>query len=633
MAPHAPKPPSSPAPPEGAPREEHLHSVPSPAPENLEHHWARHVFRPDERQLTVRAVLAGMVIGVAMCASNLYVVLKTGWSLGVTLTSCILAYGVFRLLRVLRLSRHEFTELENNAMGSVASAAGYMTGGGNMAALPALILLTGIRPDGWGLVLWFASISALGVFAAIPIKRQLINLEQLPFPTGTATAQTIQALHGHSGEGARKGKLLGLAALAGGVLVWVREARGAWMPFNLPDRFGLPFSLGGTSASSYTLAFDNSLLLAGTGALMSFRVGWSLLVGALLMWGVVGPKLVAEGIIAQAGYRPILTWAIWPGAAMLVGSGLLSFAFQWKSVARSFSGLAGALTGRKEDASADPLADIECPPAWFPLGFALLGPLVVVLAWWLFDIPPWAGLVSLPLAFAMGMVAARVTGETDTTPTKALGPLTQLVYGGLLPGQLVPNIMSANITGGVGLHAADLLTDLKSGYLLGARPRQQVYAQLFGCVAGALAIVPMFNLIVPDVSVLGGQELPAPAAQVWAGVSKVMATGLSSVPESARWAALWAGLAGVLLTLGEKFAPARLKPFLPSPTGLGIAAIMPAYNAISMFLGAAVAEWVRRRRPSQYEGAVIPLASGGIAGESLVGLVIIMLKNFAGMPK
>ena len=118
---------------------------------------------------------------------------------------------------------------------------------------------------------------------------------------------------------------------------------------------------------------------------------------------------------------------------------------------------------------------------------------------------------------------------------------------------------------------------IRSYYVLGARPRQQLYAQLFGCVAGALAIVPMFNLLIPDVSVLGSQSLPAPAAQVWAGVSKVMATGLSSVPESARWAALWAALAGALLTLGEKFAPAKVKPFIPSPTGLGIARIT-SYN-------------------------------------------------------
>jgi uncharacterized oligopeptide transporter (OPT) family protein len=65
---------------------------------------------------------------------------------------------------------------------------------------------------------------------------------------------------------------------------------------------------------------------------------------------------------------------------------------------------------------------------------------------------------------------SRVTGETDVTPTKALGPVTQLIYGGVLPGNVTANVMSANVTGGVGLHAADLLTDLKSGFLLGPNP-------------------------------------------------------------------------------------------------------------------------------------------------------------------
>ena len=75
------------------------------------------------------------------------------------------------------------------------------------------------------------------------------------------------------------------------------------------------------------------------------------------------------------------------------------------------------------------------------------------------------------LAVVMGFVAARVTGETDVTPTKALGPVTQLLYGVITPGNLSGNIMSANVTGGIGLHAADLLTTLKTGWLLGASPR------------------------------------------------------------------------------------------------------------------------------------------------------------------
>jgi uncharacterized oligopeptide transporter (OPT) family protein len=88
-----------------------------------------------------------MVIGAVMSLSNLYVVLKTGWSLGVTVTACILAFAAFRALKSARIVRDGLSVLENSAAGSVASAAGFMTGGGNMAAIPALLVVTGARPD------------------------------------------------------------------------------------------------------------------------------------------------------------------------------------------------------------------------------------------------------------------------------------------------------------------------------------------------------------------------------------------------------------------------------------------------------------------------------------------------------
>jgi len=81
------------------------------------------------------------------------VVLKTGWSFGVTLTACVVAYALFRLERLLGLVRHGFGILENNATGSVASSAGFMTGGGNLPAMGALLVLTGLRPDPVAMVL------------------------------------------------------------------------------------------------------------------------------------------------------------------------------------------------------------------------------------------------------------------------------------------------------------------------------------------------------------------------------------------------------------------------------------------------------------------------------------------------
>jgi OPT family oligopeptide transporter len=563
-----------------------------------------------------------------MCLSNIYVFFKTGWSMGVTLTACILAWAVFKGLAAAKVTKTPLGVLENNALTTVASGAGFMTGGGNMAAFGALLMVTSDRPPAIPLILWFAAIAALGVFAAIPIKRQLIDEEQLPFPTGTATAETLKSIHGADAggdvEGSKKALALAWSAVFGATVAFLRDAKAAWMPFNLPGALELPLTLAGKALKEWTLVLKTEVVLLGAGALMSFRTGWSLLLGAGLTYVVLAPELLATGAITETGYKGIVAWTLWPGAAVLVGSGLTSFVLDYRSVLKSFSGLTAMLPGRAPSAAAQ-VDPEECPAWWFPAGFAVLGPLVIFLMGWLFHIPVWAGLVAVPLAVLMGFVAARVTGETDMTPTKALGPVTQLLYGVLTPGNLSGNIMSANVTGGIGLHAADLLTTLKTGKLLGASPRQQARAQLFGVVAGALVVVPAFNLIIPDPSVLGGDAWPAPSCTVWAGVSKAFANGIDALPVSARLAVWVALVLGIALALLERLAPKALKPFVPSPSGLGLAMVVPGSNALAMFLGAAGAELLRRARPKLAERLVVPVSSGLIAGESLMGIVVALL--------
>lgn len=600
--------------------------------------WLANTFQPGVRQFTWRAVIAGMLIGVVMCLSNLYVFFKTGWSMGVTITAAILAFTLFRGLQAVRLVRQPLGALENNTLTTVASGAGYMTGGGNMAAFGALLMVTTLRPETLIMVVWFAAIAALGVFVAIPIKRQLINKEALAYPTGTATAETIRSLHSAAGtaqgasEGSRQARSLMFAALFAAAIAWFRDAKLAWMPFHLPPTLALPFEIAGRKAAEWTLAMKTEVVLVGAGALMSFRTTWSLLLGGVMTYGVLAPSLFADGLIKEVSYKAIVGWTVWPGAALLVASGLTSFALDWRSIARSFSGLTRLFRRKRPDDADSPIDAIECPAWWFPAGFAVLSPVVVFLMVQLFEIPLWASLIALPLAVVMGFVAARVTGETDITPTKALGPVTQLVYGVMTPGNLSGNIMAANVTGGVGLHAADLLTTLKTGWLLGGKPRAQFYAQLFGVAVGAVVIVPALTLLIPDPKVLGSDEWPAPSCVVWAGVSKAFADGLSALDPHARTAILIGLALGVALALAERFAPKRAKPFVPSPSGLGLSMVIPGSNAIAMFAGGLGAEIFRRVRPALAARAIVPIASGFIAGESLMGVLIVVLKVTGNLP-
>ena len=180
--------------------------------------WLANVYQGDKvRQLSPRAIITGMLIGAVMSISNLYVGLKTGWGLGVTITACIIAFAMFRALEALsaRVRRDPFTILENYTMSSAASAAGYMSSAGLVSSIPALYLATGRQLAWWEMMTWLGAISTLGVFMAIPLKRQLINIEKLPFPTGLATAETLKSMHTAGSAAIAKARALLYAALFG----------------------------------------------------------------------------------------------------------------------------------------------------------------------------------------------------------------------------------------------------------------------------------------------------------------------------------------------------------------------------------------------------------------------------------
>lgn len=593
--------------------------------------WLEHVYAGDDAvQLTPRAVIFGMLIGGVMSISNLYVGLKTGWGLGVTVTSCIIAYAVFSALeRIVPAWRNRhFTILENYTMSSAASAAGYMSSAGLVSAMPALYLTTGRLLTSLELGLWLGAVSLLGVFMAIPLKRQLINVDRLPFPTGIATAETLRSLHSAGGAAVAKARSLFAAAVAGGAIALWRDLLPnvkALAPFAFPAHLPfLPTAFGRDLLARFTIGIEGSLIMVAAGAIMGLRVAASMLVGSVLCYGVIGPILVARGIV-EPGYRGIVSWVLWPATAMMVTAGLLSFGLKWRTVLRAFGGLS-RLAGGGAAAAADPLERVEVPASWFVTGTLAAGTACVVLGHWLFGITWWMGILAVLVTFLLSIVAARATGETDITPIGAMGKITQLIYGVVAPSNITTNLMTASITSGAASHAADLLTDLKSGYLLGGNARKQTISQFCGVVAGTLVSVPAYQFVVQrNPERLGSESLPAPAAKVWAGVAELLADGVQALPPGAFAAILVGAALGVVLTLVEEFAPPHVRRWLPSTTGLGIAGVIPAFNSFAMFAGALLAWGWARARPQAAADFTVPVASGLIAGESLMGVGIILV--------
>lgn len=149
-----------------------------------------------------------------------------------------------------------------------------------------------------------------------------------------------------------------------------------------------------------------------------------------------------------------------------------------------------------------------------------------------------------------------------------------------------------------------------------------MWAQFLGLVVGAIVVVPAFTLLVPEASVLGSEQFPAPAVMVWAGVSKVLALGPAGLPGGAPEAMLAAAALGVALTVIEALFPERSRA-LPSPAALGIAMVLPAATTLTMVLGAGLGVIARRRWP---EETLTPVASGLIAGESVTGVVMALTR-------
>ena len=186
---------------------------------------------PDELQLTVRAVLIGCALGGVVCAMNIYFGLRTGWSIGGSLIAAILSFSLFRSLQSMIPGMKPFSALETNIAQTAGSAAGSMTSAaGLLAAIPAMGML-GYQLSYLELTLWAASVAWLGVFYAVPLRRQMVLVERLRFPTGTATAQTILAMYSEGGDAEKKSRvLIGFGLAAAGFTI---------VAFFLNDVFGI----------------------------------------------------------------------------------------------------------------------------------------------------------------------------------------------------------------------------------------------------------------------------------------------------------------------------------------------------------------------------------------------------------
>ena len=642
--------------------------------------WLDNVFRGDMPQLTLRAALTGFLLGGILSATNLYVGAKTGWTLGVGLTSVILAFALYRVFS--RLGARDMTILENNAVQSIATAAGYMTMP-LTSGLAAYMWATNAVLPWWKIMCFNVVLSTLGVLVAFPMKRRFINDEQHPFPEGRACGVVLDTLYESSAAatGMFQARALACAAaIAGGIGFvsgenYMRLVQERWLGFTtswhlptsldgwyyaLVDKGLAPLpKLAGVDVRQLGLSPGLDFAMIGAGGLMGIRTGASLLAGALLNFAVIVPVMIALGEIQpRAGSiadgtalfgRTYLVnnWSLWWGIVMMVVASMVALFARPDVFVEAFR----SLTGRgRTHAGNDVLKHIELPLPISWLGVPIVGAVGVwmVHAW--FGVDWLLGAAAIPLILVLALIAASSTALTGITPSGPLSKIPQFTFGAIDPRTPAPNLMTAVMSSEVASNASNLLMDIKPGYMLGAKPRQQALGHLIGIVAGALAATPLFFVLfgLAGFSPEGGRtvadtmvsdKFAFPAALQWKGVSDLVAaifgggSGRQLLTTSIVWSMVIAGCAALVM---EALRIRTRNRFPLSPLAIGLGVVVPPESTFMMFLGSLLFWYAGRRYGAQPESrgcrlwvdSQEPICAGLIAGAALVGIGDVLVKVF-----
>jgi uncharacterized oligopeptide transporter (OPT) family protein len=625
--------------------------------------WFKNVFRGDMPQLTIRSGATGFLLGGVLAATALYIAAKTGITIGVGLTSVILAFALYRIMHGAGLA-DDFTILENNCTQSIATAAGYMVAP-MISSLAAYMMVTGRIIPWWHMVTWMCIVSIIGVLLAFPMKRRFINEEQLPFPEGRASGVVLDALYtGAASAGMFKARLLGYTALFTGLyqalisdgwmnllqfkILRMHQWAGMKEPWVFHERLDSYYYAAVGKASQYIptilgtdirmlglrLTLDAAML--GVGGLMGIVVATSCLLGGFINFVILAPIMIQAGdIVARVGPTGAVVpisraeivnqWSLWWGVTMMVVGSLVSLLGR----PEIFKGL--FKRSAKGD-GADVLKHIEFPLWISAVGIPIFSVLGAGVTHEFFGVPWLLAFISLPLIFVLSVICTNSMALTSWTPTGALSKITQFSMGAIDRTNPASNLIPAGMTAEIASNAANLLSDIKPGYMLGGKPRQQAVGHVIGIFAGAICCVPLFFLLflqpdangVRSVSTMVSDNFAFPAALQWKGVAELIAKGVSALPYSAIVSMIVAAISAAAIEIVRMVTKGR---FPLSAVSIGLGVVLPPEATFAMWVGAMIFWVMKRRHPTHgtkgnefWVEGMEPICAGLISGSALMGI-------------
>ena len=546
-------------------------------------------------ELTVRSVIVGLLVAVVIGAAYPYVVLKLGFGPNLSVVSAF--FGFIVLVLILRATGTN--PRENNIVQTMGTSAGQTA---FMAVLLAAfdmlnakgVLNPPIHLNTLQIFLWLCSASLLGILLAVPMRRHYIDEENLTYADGLAAGETIKVLH----EGREtRGPLaaLGLGTFFSGALMMVttffKWTRDTWF---IPGK------------EAMNIGFNISLLSLGSGLLVGFRICLAMAIGTAISWFILPRYLFSHGMITDLTYPATLRWVMWPATGLMVAGGLTSLALKWHLIVKTFRGLRGSKVESK-----------DFPMQWVVIGALVMTVVICVVQYLSMGIPMWLSFIAIVLSLPLMLVGLRVLGETNWGPISAMSNMMQAIFAFISPGNVPVNMSSSGLTGTIAVTSEALMQDFKAGQLLKSNPRSLTIAQLIAAPVGSIATAIVYPVLRNKFGI-GAPGLSSPISVKWAGFAELLTKGFKALPPGCLVGLVIGIVVGITLTLlAEKWGE-----LIPSPAAIGIGMLITAAVLLTFILGGICQLVWAKVSPETEKAYRIPLASGLIAGEAIIAVVL-----------
>ncbi|RDY10659.1 putative metal-nicotianamine transporter YSL7, partial [Mucuna pruriens] len=451
---------------------------------------------------------------------------------------------------------------------------------------------------GWMFGFLFA-VSFVGLFSIVPLRKLMILKYKLTYPSGTATALLVNSLH--TPKGAKLAKFY----------------------------------------------FDFSNTYVGVGMICPYMINVSLLLGAIISWGILWPwiehkkgiwysaDLPASSLSSIQGYR------VFTAIAMMLGDGLYHCIVMLIRVAYSLISQYIKKKGSSNSTHVDNNSSNDFDtqrrreyflkdeiPSWIAIvGYIVLAVISIITVSRVFPQLKWYHvLISYCIAPVLAFCNAYGCGLTDWSLASNYGKVAIIIFSswvGLDKGGIIAGLVSCGVMMSIVSTASDLMQDFKTGYLTLASPRSMFFSQVLGTATGCL-LTPLMFWFFHKAYTIGDPEgsYPAPYGEVYRGMALLGAKGFSSLPQHCLQLAIIFFFTAVFINmvrdLLERYETKyRIYRFVPNPMALAIPFYLGGYFAIDMCVGSLILflwEKKNKRKAKDYAPA---LASGLICGDSL----------------